>query len=469
MNVRITQNHYREMRRCTAASFLNGLEYPPETGCILLVSRSNHASYPSLIVSEVLPPVSGELAEQEHDGIVFSSNYLRRALLRARELDLAGFLTVHTHPGSDTHVSFSPYDDGNDPALMANLYDLQPGGVFGSVVLGKRSAAARLWHREGDGYSPLNNLIIVGEVLERVPLNGSPLMPPPEAAAIFDRSLAVTSQGALANLSKMRVGVVGASGTGSLVLELLVRAGVGEVVIYEFDQIEDANLNRILHSRRIDAQANAKKSERIAQALAETGLPTKMTCGCGGDIRLEDVALDLRGCDLVIGCVDRDWPRLVLCEIAYQYLIPYIDLGTEIGMSTDEVQSLDSRVSYVAPGRPCLVCSKIVTTERVRLEGLENNEQKRVLAMGYSKDIHLVAPSVMDLNMRAASYAVLVLRHLMQPFLDSPLPTHIKEALTNFSIKAVRHDIQADCLICGASGRSGRGDSIRLTTKRLVA
>jgi len=107
---------------------------------LLLVGRNTHPQRSSLLVREVLAPHEGDLKEQEHGAITFSSRYLGRALLRVRELGLAGFITVHTHPGCDTRVGFSPYDDSSDPELMANLYDLQPTGVFGSVVLGDRAA-----------------------------------------------------------------------------------------------------------------------------------------------------------------------------------------------------------------------------------------------------------------------------------------------------------------------------------------
>src|SRR4030095_11834032 len=62
--------------------------------------------------------------------------------------------------------------------------------------------------------------------------------------------------GALARLSRMRVAVVGASGTGSLMMELLLRAGAGEILVFEFDVIKGLNLNRILHARRRDADEN---------------------------------------------------------------------------------------------------------------------------------------------------------------------------------------------------------------------
>jgi hypothetical protein len=108
-----------------------------------------------------------------------------------------------------------------------------------------------------------------------------------------------------------------------------------------------------------------------------------------------------------------------------------------------------------------------VSEERVRIEGLEPDEKARVLAMGYTKDVRMDAPAVMDLNMRAASYAMLVLRHLLQPFLDTPLPTHIKEGLTNYSIKRVQIVAREDCHICRPRGRRAFGDALRLTTRRV--
>ncbi|HYX27297.1 MAG TPA: ThiF family adenylyltransferase [Pyrinomonadaceae bacterium] len=407
------------------------------------------------------------MKEQAHGAITFSNRYLRRALLRVRERGLAGFLTVHTHPGCDIEVGFSPYDDANDPELMQNLYELQPAGIFGSVVLGKRAVAARVWSPKHLEPLMLDEMVIIGEQLEFLQLDGTLDESVPDPLEIFDRSLAITGKGAQRRLSRMRVAVVGASGTGSLMLELLTRAGVGEIVIFEFDDIKDHNLNRIVHSRKSDADAGTNKATRLAEALNETGLPTKITIIEGGDITEERVALELRGCDLIFGCVDnRDWPRLVMTEVAHQYLIPYIDLGTEIGIDDIGIQSLDSRVSYVAPGRACLLCSGIVTEERVRLEGLDADERTRVLAMGYSKDVPLKAPAVMDLNMRAASYAMFVFRHLLQPFLDIPLPTHIKEGLTNYNIKRICSHSRKNCDLCGRQGRHGMGDSVRLTTRR---
>jgi hypothetical protein len=464
MNLRISEQHYKLVRHVTSPSFRKEVELPPETGCILLIAQNEHPKNPCLLVAEVLLPGSGDVAESSTDGLVFSASFLRRALLRVRERHLAGFLTVHTHPLANERVAFSLYDDAQDPRLMCNLHELQPTGVFGSVVLGRRSVAGRIWPVGKDRPVFLDRLMIVGETLEMMSLRGEPLAAA-TSSEVFDRALALTGAGALSRLSEMRVGVVGAGGTGSLVIELLARAGAGEIVVFDFDVAETSNLNRVLHLREEDVLAARSKADRLHQVITESGLPTRLTVIEGGNVTYTEVARELTGCDLIVGCVDCDWPRLVMCEVAYQFLIPLIDIGTEIGLSDAQVQSLDSRVSLVGPGRPCLICTGVVSRDRVRLEGYSDIEQDRVLKMGYSADIRLKAPAVMDLNMRAASMAMLVIRHFLQPYLLTPLPHTIKEAVTNFSMRTLQHVSCIDCAICGTAERVGIGNAARLTTR----
>ena len=130
----------------------------------------------------------------------------------------------------------------------------------------------------------------VGEHLSWLPLNGrlSPEAPP--GAAIFDLALYVTGNGAMFRLSGMRVAIIGASGTGSVMIELLVRAGVGEIVLFEFDRAGLTNVNRVLHLRLRDAKGRVPKADRLAAAMRETGLPTRIRVVPGGDIRDDDVA-----------------------------------------------------------------------------------------------------------------------------------------------------------------------------------
>jgi molybdopterin/thiamine biosynthesis adenylyltransferase len=464
MNVRISEKHWREIERLTSLSFVEGLEFAPETGCILLVAENDHRLRPCLLVAEVLEPETGDLLEQGSGGITFASRFLRRALLRVRERGLKGFLTLHSHPMADKRVSFSLFDDANDPELMANFYEIEPAGIFGSVVLGRDAICARLWRDGAPVY--LQQLVCVGEQLSFRELSGKAAKEPPKPQAIFDRSSAITGAGAAYCMAQFRIAVVGTSGTGSLMVELLARAGAGEIVLFEFDAADETNLNRVLHLRQCDVDTKGRKADRLREAIRETGLPTEITVIRGGDIRDAAVADELRGCDLLVGCVDRDWPRLILCEVAQQYLIPYLDLGSEIGASANEIQSLDARVSYIGPERPCLKCAKIISEEQIRLEGYGETERARVVGMGYSRDLALRAPSVMDLNMRAASMAMLWIRHLLQPFLKAPLPHALKETVTNFATKEVYYTRNPECRVCGEPLRAASGGRFRLTTRQ---
>jgi len=117
-------------------------------------------------------------------------------------------------------------------------------------------------------------------------------------------------------------------------------------------------------------------------------------------------------------------------------------------------------VNYVAPGRWCLRCTGLVTPRRLAFESLTGPERKRKIALGYSDDLLIKQPAVMDLNMRAASAGVMVLRHLLQPFLRAPLPVTLAENLVTYNMKpvAVARNRNETCDICQANAHSGFGD-----------
>ncbi len=100
------------------------------------------------MVKEVLVANDDEFDDQERGHITFSGRFFRRAMLKVRAKGLLGFLTVHTHPGSENSVAFSSYDNANDPSLMQNLGDQQPTGKFGNIVAGKNVFQGRIWDVE---------------------------------------------------------------------------------------------------------------------------------------------------------------------------------------------------------------------------------------------------------------------------------------------------------------------------------
>ena len=74
----------------------------------------------------------------------------------------------------------------------------------------------------------------------------------------------------------MRVGVVGCSGTGSIMAELLARNGVGALVLVDDDAVEEKNLNRLVSGTIADARSRVPKVRALEKAIARAGLGTEV-------------------------------------------------------------------------------------------------------------------------------------------------------------------------------------------------
>lgn len=457
LSLRIPAHEWDRLRKYCARSFRGRRD--TENGVIgLLGKRMVGDRLRELIVAQIIWPEPGEVTALRHQALTFSSRYIRRAHMTVRKAGLAGLVTFHTHPLAKSAVSFSSYDDEQDPLLVENLQELWPDTLLSSVVLGETSQRGRLWTSPTE-QTALTTLVSVGDRLQYLPLDGKPPKSAPAPSEIFDRATALTGTGALAQLAKRTVAVVGASGTGSLVCELLVRAGCKRILVIDHDVVKLVNLNRILYATSDDAKHHRTKAVVLKRGIERLGFGCEVISIVGSI--LDDTVLQrLNEADLVFGCVDKDYPRMLLCKYAYQHFIPYIDVGAEIGGDEEGIVSTDARTNYVTAGRWCLRCTGLVNSRRLAFESLTGAERKRKIALGYCDDLLIKQPAVMDLNMRAASAGVMVLRHLFQPFLLEPLPVTLAENFATYNMKAVgsaRARNEA-CNICRVNPLAGFGD-----------
>ena len=454
-NLRATERDWQMLRKHFAPSFRHGA---PETGAIGLVGRSSQSGKDDFLLVKVFWPEVGDLKVATNQSLVFSPSYLRRAHLAMRTERLAGIIIFHTHPLADITVFFSPYDNQEEPKLFANMQEIDPNTILLSVVAGKNSQCGRVFER-GQRPRSLGKVTVVGEVLSEHMLDGSPAPLPPPASSVFDRALALTGTGALARLRDMTIAVVGASGTGSIVCELLARAGCRHIIVIDDDVTKEVNLNRILYTKQEDIDKSVPKVQILRRGIEGLELGCQVVA-IEGNVLSQETLLAIRKADVIFGCVDAAYPRLILSKFAFQYLLPYIDVGSEIGGDDSGIAALNARTSYVAPGRYCLLCSGIITTKQLQFESLTKAERSRVASLGYSNDFVISKPAVMDLNMRASSFGVMVLRHLLQPFLVSPLPVTISENLVTYTTLAVTKPriTNPRCPVCQANAALGYGD-----------
>jgi molybdopterin/thiamine biosynthesis adenylyltransferase len=197
----------------------------------------------------------------------------------------------------------------------------------------------------------------------------------------------------------------------------------------------------------------ASKVEIAARLIAEVA-PEVTIVKLEGDVIRAKTALALRDADLIFGCTDSHGSRAVLQQVAYQYLIPCIDLGTTITTDGDSVSGVFGRVQVLAPGYGCFTCSGLLDPEEVRRDMMTTFERK---LDPYIQGVREPAPSVISLNGTVASLAVTMFMAYVAG-IQSPA-RYILYNATKSALRSVHSSPKADCYICSRAGALARGDS----------
>lgn len=172
----------------------------------------------------------------------------------------------------------------------------------------------------------------------------------------------------------LRVAVVGLGGTGSAVAMLLARLGVGQLLLIDNDIVDFTNLNRVHGSRREDVERRRAKIEIARREIESAGLGVRVVVHRGW---VADPVLrsSLKSCDVIFGCTDDHGGRILLNRFAYFYGVPVIDIGLRMASWQDSSEHhINGRVTTLFPGRPCLLCGKVVNTKRAAEEFLQRTD-----------------------------------------------------------------------------------------------
>lgn len=148
-------------------------------------------------------------------------------------------------------------------------------------------------------------------------------------------------------LSAARVMVVGCGALGNEVLKNLALAGVGHLVVVDFDVVETDNLAHSVLFSSDDALTNRPKVDAVAERL-KTMNPSIEIEPINGDIAY-DIGLGLlRTMDMVVGCVDNRWARYCINRLCMRAGIPWVDGG---------IDGLEGTARVFMPGDNCYACS----------------------------------------------------------------------------------------------------------------
>lgn len=323
-------------------------------------------------------------------------------------------LKIHSHPTG--YARFSALDDKADRALLGSLVSMAPveTGHISAVMLPDGGIFARTY-TPTKRFKRIDRVTVVGD---EVVHHGMARQKPPADEA-FLRTAQAFGLGTVALLKQMRIGVVGCSGTGSWVVEMLARLGVGELVLVDPDHVERKNLNRILNSTAGDAKAGRTKVRMLGRAIRRMGLGTEVL-PFATDILQPTVVSALASCDFLFGCVDSADGRDALNRIAAFYTIPYVDVGVYLQADGNGgVQQVVAAVHYLIPDGSSLLSRRVITAEQVRAESLQRRAPKQYAALrkeGYIQGIVVNSPAVISINGFAASHAVNEMLARLHPF-----------------------------------------------------
>jgi hypothetical protein len=202
-----------------------------------------------------------------------------------------------------------------------------------------------------------------------------------------------------------KVGIVGAGGLGSCVLQMLSYLGVQEFMIADDDRVEESNLNRLVGALREDVIKKATKVE-VAQRLIRSVNP-KANITVLANLRSSETLKNLSTFpDVIFGCVDNDSARMILTDLSAAYRKTLIDCATEIEPDGDRVGNFGGRVVVARPGDFCLWCADQIDGQIAKQE-LEGSEEMMFRKNhGYGLGDATAAPAVISLNMIIAGLAV---------------------------------------------------------------
>eukprot|EP01120_Amphizonella_sp_Union-15-10_P003157 TRINITY_DN1351_c0_g1_i1.p1 TRINITY_DN1351_c0_g1~~TRINITY_DN1351_c0_g1_i1.p1 ORF type:complete len:417 (-),score=99.30 TRINITY_DN1351_c0_g1_i1:36-1124(-) len=178
----------------------------------------------------------------------------------------------------------------------------------------------------------------------------------------YSRLMALKRMGIVKNYEDIRkyaVVVVGIGGVGSVAAEMLTRCGIGKLLLFDYDKVELANMNRLFF--RPD-QAGMTKTSASKQTLLNIN----------PDVIIEDYSYNIttlanfehflsrlqnggvspkNHVDLVLGCVDNFEARVAINRACLELQIPWM----ESGVSEDAV---NGHIQFIIPGRTaCFECA----------------------------------------------------------------------------------------------------------------
>lgn len=373
-----------------------------EAVAIGLCGRSYHKGFSTLLVQEIFPIPYAFCTVREQDKVTWRPEILEELLAKALKLNLS-IVKFHSHPGG--FRQFSDTDDESDVILFESVYGwLDTDSPQASVImLPNGELFGRAITTSGIGNS-LRLIRVVGDDVQYY-FDQDDDEDTPEHAT---RVVQTFGEGTYRMFRKLRAGVVGCSGTGSIIVEQLLRNDIGTLVAIDPKVVGSKNLNRILNSTSADVQSKKSKVCLVQETAEKIGLGTEVI-PYEADLQSAEVIHALSQCDVIFGCMDSVDGRHLLNKLASFYLIPFIDMGVRIDADgRGGIDAINGAVHYIKPGGSSLLSRGVYSMQDLEAASMKRHAPEQYaekLDEGYIKGVRVDQPAVISVNMQIASTA----------------------------------------------------------------
>lgn len=422
-----------------------------ESAALVLCGRCVTDSQTILIGQKVVPVPLEACVERHPDYLHWRTDAVEEVFEEAAAHNLS-VLKIHSHPGG--YADFSRTDDASDKDLFPSLYGWTNGPHASAVMLPDGSVFGRLVTDKGR-FAPIHRIVVAGDdiriwdhqiIADEVPKTAN------RHARAFGAATTLL-------LERLKIAVVGCSGTGSVVIEQLGRLQVGELVLIDPDRAEEVNSNRIVGLTAEDVECHRQKVEVLKRSVEAMGLGTRVTA-LPLDVMDPQAIKAVAECDLVFGCMDSASGRHILNKLAATYCLPYIDVGVRlVADGTGSISHVCGSVNYLQPGGSSLLSRGLYTLQDFEAEMLKKGDleaYKARLAEKYIKGVQESRPAVVSVNTVYAGLAVTEMLARLHPFRDDP---NQRYASTCLSLNGSFVECSSDGERCPVINRhAGKGD-----------
>lgn len=298
---------------------------------------------------------------------------LRIALLSEKHPLAVG--VIHSHP-EDCLPAPSSIDDDMDGYYARYFNDFAPRRPYVSLILSRVNGALILSgriHWQGVWHG-VEKFVVETTQVDTWRRNGSNFEP----LGVRERTARLNSAFGIDAAAKLRgatVAVIGAGGTGSAVIEVLARAGVGKLILVDPDHIEESNLERVHGSQPSHAKQAVPKVE-VARSHVLAIDPSCKVEAIVGRLPQDEVVDAVIRADLMVGCTDRQHSRLALSDIAVRYLVPAIDCAVALEGANGAVTAQVIQIVRFLSSDPCALCRGMIVPSTISQELMSEEERK---------------------------------------------------------------------------------------------